>query len=92
VGLVAVESGTTPFVTVTVETSTPETVHPASENRVYVTVPPTLNPFNRVEESWTRVPTGPLLLETVVVMLGVAWFTVRGSQRLVAIPLFGSPL
>src|SRR2546426_29702 len=91
-GPVAWESGTTPLVTGTVETTTPETVHPASENKVYVTVPPAFAPFDRVEESWTRVPIGTLLPETVVVMLGAAWFTVRGSQRLVAPPLFASPL
>ena len=77
--------------TVTVEMTTPEAVHPASENSVYVTVPPALNPFGRVAESWTGVPTGILLPETVVVMLGAAWITERGSQLLGVPLLLASP-
>jgi hypothetical protein len=79
-------------VTVTVETGVPKPLHAELVYVVYVTVPPALNPLDMVAESCKPVPTGTLLLDNVVAMLGVTWFTVRGSQRLVAAPLFASPL
>jgi hypothetical protein len=57
-----------------------------------VTVPPALKLPVRAEESVTLVPTVIEVDERVVAIVGLALFTVRGSQSEVAPLLLASPL
>ncbi len=87
------DEGTTPFVTVTgppTWTPAPEQVPLAKYS--YKTDPPGLNPPDIVAESVALPPAVIEDEERVVVMEGLALFTVRGSQGLVAALLFESPL
>ena len=70
----------------------------ASLKIVYVTVPPAWNPLDIVAVSWTEAPTvtdvtaAPVESLMIVLMVGLALFTVNGSQLLVAALLLASPL
>jgi len=59
-------------VTVVIETVVPVPVHAALGKSMYVTVPPALNAFVRLAESWTDEPTVTGDRETVVVKVGLA--------------------
>jgi len=68
------ELGTTPFVTVTIETVEPATAQvPDPTNRLYVTVPPALKEPVRVAESDTDFPTVTAVADRAVLMLGLAF-------------------
>ena len=87
------EFGTIPFDTATGDPTTvaaPPQVEP--EKKLYVTVPPAWKLFVRVAESVTELPTIITFCERAVVIVGLALFTVRDSQGLVARLLFASPL
>jgi hypothetical protein len=56
-----------------------------------VTVPPALKLPVRAEESVTELPTVIVVADSVVAIVGLALFTVRGSQGLVAALLLASP-
>ena len=87
----ALEFGTTPPVTVTVDTTAPVPVHAPLVKRLYVTVPATWNPPVMVEESEAELPTTTVVEDTTVLMDGLAFWTVSGSQALVAALLLASP-
>jgi len=91
-GVTGAEFGTTPFVTVTVETTVAVPAHVPPVNWLYVTGPPAWKKLAIVDESVTDVPTVTVVAERVVVIVGLALLTVRGSQALVAALLFTSPL
>jgi hypothetical protein len=57
-----------------------------------VTIPPAWKLDDKVAASVMELPTGIELADSVVVMVGLAILTVKGSQTLVAAPLFASPL
>jgi hypothetical protein len=59
---------------------------------LYVTVPPAWKPFVRVAEAVTELPTVIGFCEKTIEIAGLALFTVRGAQALVAGLLFASPL
>jgi len=58
---------------------------------LYWTVPPAWKKLVRLDESVTAVPTTGVVEETLVVIVGLALLTVRGSQALVAPLLLVSP-
>ena len=87
----AAEFGTTPLVTVTVETTVAVPAHVAPLNLLYVTVPPDWKKLAIVEESVTDVPTVIVVADRVVVIVGLALLTVNGSHVEVAALLFTSP-
>jgi hypothetical protein len=78
-------------VTVTVETTFPGAVQILLLNTEYTTVPPAWKLLVRVAESETAFPTVMELEESNVDKVGLVLLTVRGSQALVAGPLFASP-
>jgi len=57
-----------------------------------VTVPPAWKKLAIVEESVTDAPTVRVIAESVVVIVGLAFWTARGSHTLVAALLLTSPL
>ena len=59
---------------------------------MYVTVPPALKPPERTAESEAEPPTIIELAESVVVIVGLALLTAKGSHEPDATLLFASPL
>jgi hypothetical protein len=57
-----------------------------------VTVPPAWKKLAIVEESVTDAPTVIVVADSVVVIVGLAFWTVRGSHAEVAALLLASPL
>jgi hypothetical protein len=87
------EFGTIPLVTPTGDpTMVADPVHVEPEKKLYVTVPPAWKLLVRVAESVTELPTLIAVCERAVATVGLALFTVRGSQGLVARLLLASPL
>src|SRR2546428_12708987 len=86
------ELGTTAFVTVTVDTTEGDPEHVPLVKRLYETVPLAWKLLVIVDESETELPTIMTFCERLVLIAGLALFTVRGSQRLVDALLLESPL
>jgi len=80
-----------PFVIVTVDTVVKGAVHALFAYTLYWTVPPAWKKPARVDESVTVVPTTGVVEERLVVIVELAWLTVRGSHALMAPLLFVSP-
>jgi hypothetical protein len=80
VGVLAVELGTMPFTTVTVETTVAVPAQVPPLNLLYVTVPPAWKKLAIVEESVTDEPAVIVVAESVVVIVGLALLTVNTSQ------------
>jgi len=76
---------------VTVDATLNGAVHAPFVYTLYWTVPPAWKKLARVDESVTVVPTTGVVEERFVVIVELAWLTVRGSQALMAPLLFVSP-
>ena len=83
IGVNAEESGTDPFVTVTVPADVPGDVQRPLVKKMYATIPPGWEPPLIVAVSWTVVPTvtdvtaAPVESLMTVVTVGLALVTVR---------------
>src|SRR2546427_3686841 len=87
------ELGIAELVTVTLEIDEGDPEHIPLEKRLYVTVPPALlvAPVNTAESN-TEPPTVIVAADKEVAIATPFGLTVRGSQALVAMLLFASPL
>jgi len=88
----ALEFGTTPLLTVTIETNVPGAMQLPFAKSLYVTVPPAVEVWPcSTDVSETVPPTTMELVDRLVVIVATTGLTVRGSQLLLTPLLLASP-